>query len=324
MKIPGSIRDAYRSKKDLYVLLKEKVDNKIRSSLDSRWHFESRIKDEQSFALKVETGRCDNVFMVEDFFACTIVVENQNEIGRALDLIKKCGFDVKYRRPRTSSFTDKSPDSFPFDDLRVYVGWHDDITLKPTPLNGITFEIQIKTYLQHAWAIATHDLVYKSDSVSWPERRIAFQVKAMLEHAEVAISEAEHLSDSGNIRMVDKNTKKISALISLMKDLWDASQLPEELSRLAETVNSLILSLDISVSRLKEILIEEGSAGRGPSLRDLSPYGVVVQSIARVEPDKFLGYVNGAAGRFKVLITKEIDFGGLEVKPNSTNAIFIG
>jgi ppGpp synthetase/RelA/SpoT-type nucleotidyltranferase len=323
MKIPGSIRDAYYSRIELYKSLKEKVDNKISSFLDPRWHFESRIKREESFALKVETGRCDNIFMVEDFFACTIVVDNQNEIVRALDLIKKCGFVIKERRPRQSSFTHKRPDSFPFDDLRIYVEWHDPPALKPTLLNGTIFEIQIKTYLQHAWAIATHDLVYKSDSVSWPSKRIAFQIKAMLEHAEVAISAADLLSDSESIRMVDKNTKKISAVISVMKKLWDASQLPGDLTRFAETVNFLISSLDISITRLKEILNTEASAGRGHHLKNLSPYGIVVQSIARVEPEKFWGYVSGVAKEFKVVITKEIDFGNLEVMPNLTNAILI-
>ena len=196
MKVQGSVRELYSSHKEQYDLLKARVDKKIVALKRARWHYESRIKPEESFALKIETGRCKNPRMLEDFLACTIVVENQKEIETAIKLVNECNFKIKYRRPTSEQVTFKRSNSFPFDDLRLYVEWQDDPTERPLGLSGLLFEIQIKTYLQHAWAIATHDLVYKTDSVSWPKERIAYQVKAMLEHAEVSITKAEELAHS--------------------------------------------------------------------------------------------------------------------------------
>ncbi len=47
--------------------------------------------------------------------------------------------------------------------------------------------------MQHAWGLATHDLIYKADEINWPKERIAFQIKAMLEQAEVTISGVNNL-----------------------------------------------------------------------------------------------------------------------------------
>src|SRR6185295_542993 len=81
----------------------------------------------------------------------------------------------------------KGTHEFSFDDLRLYTKWKPDVTLPTPTFAGVVFELQIKTFLQHAWSIATHDLIYKTDSISWPKERVAFEIKAMLEHAENAI-----------------------------------------------------------------------------------------------------------------------------------------
>src|SRR5208337_1144238 len=166
MKIPQSIRLLYSELLEKNIILKDKVDEKIKSSKDERWHYESRLKIMESFALKIETGRIHSPKELEDFFACTIVVENKSAIQKAEDIILN-NFVLKERRPRSENSTHKKSDSFPFDDLRLYVKWKDDPALRPTGVDGMLFEVQIKTFLQHAWSIATHDLIYKSDSVSW-------------------------------------------------------------------------------------------------------------------------------------------------------------
>ena len=309
MKIPGSIRELYESKRDQYVFLKEHVDKKLTALKDPKWHFESRVKELQSFALKLETGRCEDPKNMEDFFACTLVVENQNVIEPAIEFVKnKCGFIIKYQRPKTDKLTFKRPEWFPFDDLRLYVEWQDDPRVKPTNLDKMLFEFQIKTYLQHAWAIATHDLVYKADQiVSWSKKRISFQVKAMLEHAEVAISEAEGLSNNLQMKKTDYETIRINKLTRILKNSWNEGQLPTKINVLANTTFALLECLDIGIQRFKKILADETDAGKGTNILNLSPYGIIVESIFKNEPEKVKKYLERDDGRINILITREMD-----------------
>jgi len=60
-------------------------------------------------------------------------------------------FLLGYRRHPNPKETHLPPFSFDFDDLRIYVRWRDDPSTRPTGLDGILFEVQIKTFLQHAW-----------------------------------------------------------------------------------------------------------------------------------------------------------------------------
>jgi hypothetical protein len=131
MKVPLSIRQVYEDRVDLYRQLKDTVDRRLNSLKRPRWHYESRIKELQSFALKVETGRFADPYKLEDFFACTLVVANTLEIEAAEQLIQS-QFKEHYRRPQQANWTHKSPDSFPFDDLRLYVSFEQDPALPPT------------------------------------------------------------------------------------------------------------------------------------------------------------------------------------------------
>ncbi len=324
MKIPGSVRALYSSKIDLYKNLQVKVDERINSQKRSKWHYESRVKKEQSFALKIETGRIKNLDMIEDFFACTIVVENQNEIALAIQYVeKKFDFRIEYRRPYSNSVAYKPPDSFRFDDLRLYVTWQDRPGVRPSVLQGILFEIQIKTYLQHAWVIATHDLVYKSDAASWPKKRIAFQIKAMLEHAEVAISEANHLSKNQSIKKTDKTTQNLDRLIKTIKYYWDDSKLPKDLFRLAENVSAVMRALKISHATLSIILHSEYWLGRGAKIHNLSPYCCIVQSIINSETKKTKKFLKKKKSKVKILITEEMDIPNKIRVSKSKNLLFV-
>ncbi len=310
MKIPASIRLLYEDQNESRKLLKERVDSLLGPRLHERWHYESRVKAEESFTLKIESGRYADLAALEDFFAATIVVRNGSEISDAEKLVKEL-FSLHSRRPERDDETHKSPDEFPFDDLRLYVRWVDDITLPPTGVNGILFEIQIKTFLQHAWSIATHDLIYKSDDASWGTMRIAFQIKAMLEHAEISIQEATRLAESEALKKTDVRTKEINTFITLMTDLWAKEDLPANVRRLAENIMLLAKKVQLDVETLRSVLVAEKEQGRGPLTRNLTPYGVVLQTLFNQRRDALLVALKKRQKQ-AVIITKE-----LELPPDS-------
>jgi ppGpp synthetase/RelA/SpoT-type nucleotidyltranferase len=325
MKIPASIRQLYEDQHGANLRLKPKVDERIRGLKRDSWHYESRIKQEQSFALKLESGRVNDPAGLEDFFAATLVVRNATEISQAERLVHDSFTQIK-RRPRADDRTHKESSAFPFDDLRLYVRWRDDLALPATGLSGITFEVQVKTFLQHAWSIATHDLVYKSDQVSWSKQRIAYQIKAMLEHAEISIQEADNLSKSTILAKIDPITESTQEYMELLVSQWAASDLPADVRRLAENVRGVTGLIGLNAMRLGLALAAERARGKGTLITNLSPYGIVVQTLIAQHPDKFIEAVT--SGRSKIhrpiLVSAELDLpSGLD-PARCTNAVFVG
>ena len=308
MKIPASIRRLFDDQVAANIQLKRRVDERLRSLKNPRWHYESRLKELESFALKVESGRVSTPTKMEDFFACTLVVRHTADITEAEGLASR-EFTLKERRPPDDSFTHKHVDSFPFDDLRLYVEWKDDASLPPTGLHGLRFEIQVKTYLQHAWSIATHDLIYKTDEPRWSTQRLAFQIKAMLEHAEVSIQEAEALSASAALHRTDRRFETLSEAIVFVEETWTKEDRPADLRRLAENIASLCEAVDLSISDLKAVIAVETAAGKGAQTRNLSPYGIAVASLLRQRRDALMRAVTSTSrGRkLKILFPAELE-----------------
>lgn len=324
MKVSGSIRRLYDDQKGVNDRLQLAVDERINGWKNPRWHYESRVKDLPSFALKVESGRFTEPHGLEDFFACTIVVANATEIDQADRLINET-FSVKFRRPQQPDLTHKASKAFPFDDLRLYAELHEDAATLPTDPVGVLFEIQIKTFLQHAWSIATHDLVYKTPDPNWSKERIAYQIKAMLEHAEVSIQEAERIATCSLLAKEDPKTTAIKKGIAILKAQWDPDQLPADIRRLADNAVSLFRGLEISVDRLEEVLAQ-GKADRGGEHPiNLSPYNTIVQYLFLVEPNKMLDLLRKPPSKriVKVLIPEEIEIPAGIDWTTFTNAIFV-
>ena len=69
--------------------LQENINDIMTRNKEENWHYFGRIKTKESFALKIETGRFDPTINLEDFFACTIVVENSRSIKKAVNFIEQ-------------------------------------------------------------------------------------------------------------------------------------------------------------------------------------------------------------------------------------------
>jgi ppGpp synthetase/RelA/SpoT-type nucleotidyltranferase len=322
MKVPASIRNLYDDQREAREKLKQLVDPLLKPRLDDRWHFESRVKTLESFTLKIESGRVCQLDALEDFFAATVVVRNASEIPAA-EAIAAGLFDLGDRRPLLDTETHKSPDAFPFDDLRLYVRWKDDPALPPSGLHGTLFEIQVKTFLQHAWSIATHDLTYKSDEANWSKMRIAYQIKAMLEHAEVSIQEATRLSECSTLAKTDRRTASLRTFIVLLADLWQKGDLPANVRRLAENIMHLADLVKIDAQELKHLLEQERVQGRGPLTLNLTPYGVVLQTLFALK-EKELVDALCKSQKHLVIIPRELELpGGMDTKAWGQAVIFV-
>jgi hypothetical protein len=102
----------------------------------------------------------------------------------------------------------------------------------------------------------------------------------MLEHAEIAISEAERISDAHGVAKMDQRTEDILSIIDRAKRFWQRDALPEDLKRLAENILSLLGTARVQVSDLDKLLAQE-KARVGLIPRDLSPYAFVLQALAQ-------------------------------------------
>lgn len=286
MKIVKRVRDLHDECKPRYDRLSEEVRGILKPRSEERnWFYIGRVKELESFALKIETGRVTDPAKMEDFFACTIVVPTLGQIEEAERLVALLFKSIE-RRPLSDAKTRKTASDFTFDDLRLYVARRPAASGRASDLDGLVFEVQIKTILQHAWSVATHDLIYKSDSVSWARERIAFQVKAMLEHAEIVIAEANRLADAPAVAKKDERTAGILKLIEDIDRIWSREKLPRDLKRLAETVLQLLRTCDLKAEAFGPLVDgEKRRIGLLPA--DLSPYAFTVQALARSQKIDF-------------------------------------
>jgi Region found in RelA / SpoT proteins len=238
-------------------------------------------------------------------------------------------FDFVARRPPKAAETRLEPHSFDFDHLRLYMRWRDVDNLPPSEFSKLTFEVQIKTYLQHAWALATHDLTYKTDDVNWTKARIAYQVKAMLDHAEASIAHAGEWGSAAGPQISSPQFDEIRTVIALIKQTWtDQATLPADIRRLAETVLNLIHGLNITAAELKADLEAETAEGRGLLVQTLSPFGVIVHAMLQRRQNAMKRLMTGASRHgnrnYKVVIPAEISLPMGIARDECTNAVFVG
>jgi ppGpp synthetase/RelA/SpoT-type nucleotidyltranferase len=307
MKITTTIRRLYNEQLELNELLMEQVQS-MEAAKRPEWFFLVRIKQLESYSQKLETGRVADPSAMEDFLACTVVVENRASIGDAVAHVERfC--DVQYTRPRERGVTHKPSECFPFDDFRMYVKLKADPAVPQGPVHDVVFEVQIKTFLQHAWSIATHDLVYKGTNVDWSRARVAFQIKAMLEHAEVSIEKVNEVAASSSLAMSDRFTSELREILDWLASAWEAEQLPKDRVRLAQTIWELAKGMNIQLSDVREAVETDTVAGDGTRLVNLSPYGVIVRALSKHRRDELRRFVRRRSGdrRPRLFVTPEME-----------------
>jgi hypothetical protein len=145
----------------------------------------------------------------------------------------------------------------------------------------------------------------------------------MLEHAETSILEAETLSHCPVLKKEDKLTQNISKIIKMLNKLWPKNYLPQDAKRLAENINHLIQNIDIGVSELNEMIEKETREGRGANTLNLSPYGVIVQTLLNQNEKKIVNYLKDPNKNHKIYFYNEIEIPQNLEKSEFKNAIFL-
>lgn len=285
-KIEGSIRKAYQEREEDYDTLKKEVDELLGSACKERqWHYISRLKSLESYAFKLITGRTEG-FELEDFFACTIVVPNLARINDAKGLISR-SFRVLKEKPE--EYTYQRPTEFNFDSTRMNCKLKQGV--KERYIEGLEFEVQVKTLLEHAWSEATHDFTYKGKYISWAKERLAAQLKASLSNIELSINDMENISASEHLNKKNKayeeNIKLLNFIRSEFKEERNIS-LPSDEKRLAEEVSRFLKRVNVSVEELESALNSETDLGRGYSTINLSVYSIIVVSVFNTYEKKVL------------------------------------
>lgn len=303
--IPSSVLQAHRDQSAQADALLADV-RQLFSGRPSSWYFDARKKDLESFAQKVESGRVSDPTALEDYVGAMVVVPMLRDIPAALAFVDSF-FETQYRRPEFDSVTSKASSDFPFDDLRLYGHLRASAELPSRPIDSITFEIQVKTFLQHAWSIATHDLVYKFDRVSWARSRVAYQIKALLEHAELSVAAIEELETSGHLAEVGEPERQQSLLIEYSRTNWDPDVLPADLRRVAMNLDRVLRALPMSIEEFYEICNAGATHYGGTHPSGWTPYQCLVDYVSLFSPQslKLLLEV-GASEPFLIYVTAEV------------------
>ncbi len=188
----------------------------------------SRIKTIESLAEKIETGRFKQWSDLDDLFACTVIIPTLNQEQKVTQFCQNT-FEISkiIRRGQNK----KPPDTFRFDSTRIYAQLkrvEDANADQSLNIFNIKFEIQIKSAFEHAWAVSTHDLVYKSSEIDWKKLRLAAQIKATVEQLDTLIMAFDQVSD--NIQeSEDPEIKRKRQLAVATQSLFDQEKIPQEL-----------------------------------------------------------------------------------------------
>lgn len=93
---------------------------------------------------------------------------------------------------------------------------------------NIIFEIQIKSAFEHAWTVATHDLVYKSSEIDWKKLRLAAQIKATVEQLDTLILAFEQVAPTIQENEYPEIKRKCQIANATQK-LFAQQKIPQEL-----------------------------------------------------------------------------------------------
>ncbi|MGW9210655.1 hypothetical protein ACWGR4_27165 [Embleya sp. NPDC055664] len=325
MSVPERTRNAYSSVTSDLQALDNYVSTTMRRWSDLRGYpFKRRIKTVESLSEKLETGRYSKWSDLDDLYACTIVIPTVSHEADVLEFLGKVFNQVALRGRNT---TQKAPEVFRFDSTRFVGKVHAGPDLPyPAGMSDILFEVQVSTAFEYAWAVVTHELVYKSSDFDWRKARLAAQLKASVEQIELVIAGFE-----ANLDFVPRSKHQESdakqSIVVTFKELIADEIIPQTLepaswTRFANNLFDLVKSFAKKPSQTP-YKVDEFIKAVDVQLRrkDLQPTPTSGSLFQLVASEAHAGRIGGASlENFTIVESPELrDFYGIRDVPKPFN-----
>jgi ppGpp synthetase/RelA/SpoT-type nucleotidyltranferase len=255
MIIPKDIAQKYFFLRPHFETVKKIIDETlINYSSNNHFAYTSRIKELDSLAEKIESGRYRNWASIDDFIGAVIIIPNINYEPAIIKFLETSFTKVQLKK-RGSTW--KNYDVFRFDSTR-FIGKLSVVDSEKI-INTINFEIQIRSAFEHAWSVTTHDLAYKSKTIDWKMLRLAAQLKSSVEQLDMITLGAYEIKSSIQAHKWPETEIKIKTC-NFFEKIFIDEKIPEELkpkdmSRFSENLFSII-SNSLSINRPKKWNIE--------------------------------------------------------------------
>jgi ppGpp synthetase/RelA/SpoT-type nucleotidyltranferase len=305
MIVPSSLRRRYEEAKENWTKVQEASDTLLQNvAKNFGGTYESRIKSIESAILKIEKNAIQQTFSkafyeLEDMLAGTIVVPDLGIIPLAAKAIE-ADFSVHNKPSRM-------PAPYRFDgsyDKHLIVSLKDTPLIADRSITDFKFEIQVKTFLQHAWAKAEHDLVYKPRRMSYGLARTSNQIRALLELADAVLANLEEVE-----ALVPESDypefAQVTEITTLLTKHWEPAVLPLDMRRTALVIKSYMdLAKITSISDLDEIISKPVYADY-LGLRSVTPTQAILMILFMEKTSNMTKLTSGKG--VQVLVTEEME-----------------
>jgi ppGpp synthetase/RelA/SpoT-type nucleotidyltranferase len=301
--IPSSINQKYLELFPAWERVKEESDTLLGAIAEKVGGFyTSRIKKVESAMLKIEKGEpFVTLETMDDMVAGTIVVQTVQMIPKARIEVESA-FELQSVKPLVAPKPDVFAGHY---DLHLIVKLKDSPFRAEKKITQIPFEIQIKTFLQEAWAQAGHDIIYKGKRPSYGLVRISSQVRALLELADAVLANIEQAA-SLQVEPSYDRYEKLRKIIDILEKYWSEDRLPIDRRRAAFVIERYLkLAGGITAEDLDSIL-NKTDYSEFLRLRSVTPTQIIFIVLFL---DRSANMSSKITGDVKVLITDEmLDF----------------